>query len=264
MSARASTAPRPDARDGAFLWLAVVLTTLVAGQLALWLLHALGPSAVVEALRLSVVALVSQGAMFLCLWAGTRRLGLGLRAVAAVTPASVPAFVGAVSLLLGIVPLANGVAMLVRELVGSSPALEAVARTVTVASPLDLAVTLVVVGLVPAVVEELIFRGFLFTAFAEGSSLRAVVVTSLLFGLTHLDPAQAAGTAVLGLALGAARAASGSTLPSVVAHATYNGFVLLASRCGLELDWRAFLLVFVAGLLFTALASRARRGRVAS
>lgn len=85
---------------------------------------------------------------------------------------------------------------------------------------------LVIVVLAP-VAEEIVFRGYLFTA------LRTVlpqvwthIVTATLFGLVHgLDHALPIG--VLSLLFGYLRAHYRSLLPSVLAHATHNGLTLL-------------------------------------
>ncbi len=85
-------------------------------------------------------------------------------------------------------------------------------------------------AVLPALVEELMFRGLVTRAFEKRSHAEMVVVPSLLFGLFHLEPTQIAGTVVLGIAFGLTRLYSGSLVPSIIAHAAYNAGVILSVR----------------------------------
>ncbi len=85
-------------------------------------------------------------------------------------------------------------------------------------------------AILPALVEELMFRGLVTRAFEKRSHAEMVVVPSLLFGLFHLEPTQMAGTVVLGIAFGLTRLYSGSLVPSIIAHAAYNAGVILSVR----------------------------------
>ena len=73
------------------------------------------------------------------------------------------------------------------------------------------------------VLEELFYRGALFTPQRRRSgAFTVVVVTAVLFALAHLVPQKLLPLCLLGVALGVLRAASGSILPSVLMHATFN------------------------------------------
>lgn len=85
-------------------------------------------------------------------------------------------------------------------------------------------------AVLPALVEELMFRGLVTRAFEKRSHAEMVLVPSILFGLFHLEPTQIAGTIVLGVAFGLTRLYSGSLVPSVLAHAAYNAVVILDVR----------------------------------
>jgi len=87
-------------------------------------------------------------------------------------------------------------------------------------------------ALLPAVCEELLFRGWTLGAFAgEAPTPRrltaAVVAQAVLFALVHLMPERMPSTFVLGLATGALRVATGSLLPAIVCHAIHNSIPLL-------------------------------------
>ncbi|MEP7051976.1 MAG: CPBP family intramembrane glutamic endopeptidase [Pseudomonadota bacterium] len=85
-------------------------------------------------------------------------------------------------------------------------------------------------AVLPALIEEVMFRGLLTRAFEKRSHAEMVLVPSVLFGLFHLEPTQIAGTVVLGVAFGLTRLYSGSLVPSIVAHAAYNAVVILDVR----------------------------------
>ena len=85
-------------------------------------------------------------------------------------------------------------------------------------------------AVLPALVEELMFRGLITRAFEKRSHAEMVLVPSLMFGLFHLEPTQIAGTVVLGIAFGLTRLYSGSLVPSIIGHAAYNAMVILSVR----------------------------------
>ena len=101
---------------------------------------------------------------------------------------------------------------------------------------------LVAFAIVPAVFEELCFRGFLFGRFASGfRDYGRSIATSLLFGFFHevLIPGKLVPSAALGLVLGWVRLRTGSVLPGMVLHAIHNGLVLAIVYYQDELDLAA-------------------------
>lgn len=89
---------------------------------------------------------------------------------------------------------------------------------------------LVGLGLLPAVAEELVFRGLLARAFARKSAALAIVVSAVLFAAYHLAPAQILGTLPLALVLGVLAVRSGSVVPGMVAHLVNNTIVIVLER----------------------------------
>jgi membrane protease YdiL (CAAX protease family) len=91
-------------------------------------------------------------------------------------------------------------------------------------SPADFILLILVFAVVPAVAEELLFRGFLQAGLARLLDRRwlVVLVSALIFALFHLDPWRFPGVLGLGLFLGWLRERSGSLIPTMAAHATSN------------------------------------------
>lgn len=91
-------------------------------------------------------------------------------------------------------------------------------------------VLIAALALLPAIAEELGFRGVLYRLL--GSTRTAVLIQAVLFGLVHGSIYRFLPTFLLGLALGALRRRSGSVWPGVIAHALSNGIVLAIGRYG--------------------------------
>ena len=84
---------------------------------------------------------------------------------------------------------------------------------------------LLLMALLPAICEELMFRGYLYTAFLEKMQfLPAMICVSLLFGISHMSLIKLIPTALLGCALFYARERSQSMAASSLIHFLNNGF----------------------------------------
>jgi len=89
-------------------------------------------------------------------------------------------------------------------------------------------VLVAVVSLLPALCEELAFRGGLQSALAvRRSPARSVALSALVFAVFHLDPIRFPGVLLLGVAFGWLAWRTGSIWPSMVAHAVNNGAAVL-------------------------------------
>lgn len=83
------------------------------------------------------------------------------------------------------------------------------------------------IAVLPAVCEELLFRGWMLSAFAggrptPGRAAAAVAVQAAGFAALHLLPERMPQTFVLGLLLGWLTLRSGSILPAILAHLVHN------------------------------------------
>ena len=109
------------------------------------------------------------------------------------------------------------------------------------ADPLLLALVL---GLLPAVCEELAFRGYILSGFRRlGNPRRAIVLASIFFGLSHgAAVQQAVAAAIVGLVIGYLAVQTGSIFPGMLFHATHNIAALLltswvAERTEAHREW---------------------------
>ncbi len=90
---------------------------------------------------------------------------------------------------------------------------------------------LVVLAVLPAICEELLFRGFLLSGLRQKlSGLSAAVVVGLIFGLFHLRVEQIPVHSLIGMLLALACYKSGSILPAMVVHLLNNALPLVATR----------------------------------
>lgn len=81
---------------------------------------------------------------------------------------------------------------------------------------------LIIAGLGP-LSEEVVFRGIVFSGYRnDGNALGAVLLSSLVFGLMHMNINQAGYAFVIGVALSLLRIATGSIWPAIWMHCLIN------------------------------------------
>ena len=120
-------------------------------------------------------------------------------------------------------------------LVGNTEGIEGISADRTYV--LSLVITAVIAA---PVVEEMVFRGVVMRGLRSRLPITVVVVVQgLLFGAAHIDPVRGIGNiglvlvlAGVGVTFGAATALLGRIGPSMVAHALFNGAVLLVVLTG--------------------------------
>lgn len=98
-------------------------------------------------------------------------------------------------------------------------------------------VRLIVFALLPAVTEELFFRGYLMKGLERGwGAWPAILISGAIFGAFHiftrdfLSLERFLPTAILGWCLGWVCLRSGSVLPGMLLHMLHNGFLLTVSE----------------------------------
>ena len=183
------------------------------------------------------ILLFAVGPLALARWTGVD-WGQGFR----LKRASVMAFVSAAMLGLSLWPFAYEL-----ELQAISPARIEVMKDLfkQIKSMLDaipLPAKLLALAVIPAVCDELFFRGYLLTALRNGMSTRlAIVLSGVLFGLFHVIVMDSlfferfVPTCFLGVILGVVCYRTGSVFPGMLLHTLHNGLLLSVSSFTKEL-----------------------------
>lgn len=97
---------------------------------------------------------------------------------------------------------------------------------------------LFLMAFLPAVCEEVMFRGYILTAMKQKMTLwGAIVLVSLLFGMSHLSLIKLLPTMLLGIALAYAVEQSGSIVSSALMHFLNNGLSVFVLYYGAEIAW---------------------------
>jgi len=105
-----------------------------------------------------------------------------------------------------------------------------------------LAWVILLLAVLPAICEELAFRGFILSGFRRvGHKWRAIIYSALFFGITHGMLQQSLSACVLGVVIGFLAVQSKSLLPCMVFHLVHNTLVVLFPRITPELieSWPA-------------------------
>lgn len=85
--------------------------------------------------------------------------------------------------------------------------------------------------IVAPIIEEIVFRGVLFSAIKKRYGLIAgIILSSLIFTLVHIDPIQMISVLPLGIYLAIMYQRTGSIYPGMILHATWNLIVLLIAQ----------------------------------
>ena len=101
--------------------------------------------------------------------------------------------------------------------------LQMFSRIFASASPAAFAAMTVAVVIGPGIGEELFFRGLVLRSFrVDMPAWLAVIFSSFLFGLLHMNAMQGTGAGMIGLFLGFLVLRTGSVWPSVAAHGVNN------------------------------------------
>ncbi|MGC4001625.1 MAG: CPBP family glutamic-type intramembrane protease [Pirellulales bacterium] len=94
-----------------------------------------------------------------------------------------------------------------------------------------LAWAILLVALVPAVCEELAFRGFILSGLRHwGGRMRAILATAVLFGLIHGILQQSIAAAMGGIVMGYIAVKTESLWPCIAYHFTNNSLALTSSK----------------------------------
>ncbi len=117
--------------------------------------------------------------------------------------------------------------------------------------------------LIPAIFEEILFRGVLFSEYRKYGTVNAVIVTSVCFALFHFSLQNFVIYFFTGLVLGTITAVSRSVIPSIALHLLSNTLNIYASDAFLKIIMEkngeyfiGFLLTVLTGISLILLLSR--------
>jgi sodium transport system permease protein len=137
--------------------------------------------------------------------------------------------------------IANEFASLQQHLVAQSKLMEEFNRKlIGELSGMPLPVVLVLIAVVPAVCEELFFRGFLLSGLGKSlGKWNAILLAALIFGIYHFIVDKLPITTLLGILLGYICWQTRSILPGMIVHALHNAVSVLLPLTHWP-DWTGF------------------------
>ncbi len=105
-----------------------------------------------------------------------------------------------------------------------------VTTELSVAYQSPLIISIITICIIPAVFEELIFRGAIFTGLKNVSLKRACLMGGIIFALAHFDPQQFLYTLLIGILFCYMVYRTKSVIPGMVTHFMLNFSSLMLSR----------------------------------
>jgi hypothetical protein len=216
-------------REAGYADAVILLLVFLGCQVVLGLAAALATGAARGSINSLVVAGIEAGSLAALVPVTRRRLGHWITDYVKYRPVRAGAwaamFICCAGLIAGVRQLEGLVVRIIpitrfwREAFGQLTGADAFARG------------LVVAAVVAPLVEEIIFRGIILRGFAARyGRTRALLFSSLLFGIVHMNPWQFVPAVILGLFLGTLYLRTGTVVASWAAHAFYNGAILGLSR----------------------------------
>lgn len=204
-------------------WVVVAITALLYFYGAPLLMGTYGERGLIP---LQVLLIAGPSVLWVRLHRYGAREALGLR------PPTGRAMAAALLIALGSVPLGWALGMLQLRWLDVPEALFEQLQALTTATTASRLVWLVfLVGILPGICEELVFRGFLFRALARRSGQwTTIVITALVFGAFHLSVETAIRllpTAWLGIVMGYVAWHSRSTIATMVMHLVNNALAVV-------------------------------------
>lgn len=86
---------------------------------------------------------------------------------------------------------------------------------------------ILMIGFLPGLVEETLYRGIMLTAFRKRSVLTGIVISALSFGLMHMNFNQMMYAIYLGVVFALVVEATGSLISTMVLHMLFNGMNII-------------------------------------
>ena len=211
------------------VFLAVFLPTLLLTPAAA------NPAAALQSVVLQILLVALVPLAFLHLLKLDKRTALSLR------PVTARNLFWCVLLALSVLFLLDEIVYWQEQLTGVRASLSPeIQKLLRADSPLQLVWIFFALALIPAICEELLFRGFILGRFLEtGQPGQSLMMTSLLFGLFHRNLPALLPATLAGIMLAFAVWRTGSLYCGIVIHTTVNTWAILVvnTRLGEFLPW---------------------------
>lgn len=121
----------------------------------------------------------------------------------------------------------------------------------------------IVIAILPAVFEEIMFRGLLLNCNENGmGSVRAIFVTGFCFSLFHASPEQTVYQFIAGCAFAFIAVRSGSLLPSILMHFINNALIVILAAFGLFDEAGNLIMPQIAFIIVTVISALSFVGAV--
>jgi ABC-type Na+ efflux pump permease subunit len=233
---------RPPRRGVPTIWQGC--GTVALGFAALWYAQGLAPRAFVPALIVQQAVAVLLPLLAVAWWQRVdARETFALRWPGTPWPRTAAAVVGAALLGGGLFVVGAAAALATWRGEVSAEAKQFAGQLVSLVRGGTIVPAVLLLAVMPAVCEELFFRGWVLSACAgrrpaPRRAALAVVAQAAAFAAFHLLPERMPQTFMMGLVLGMMTLATGSLLPAIVAHAVHNAtpVLLVATATAADLE----------------------------
>lgn len=159
---------------------------------------------------------------------GDRSLREALRIVPVRVPVALLAIVAGLCLHFPLVELMASLSDMIPGLAPDEESVRRLEEMTRIDGPVRAITVPLTVIVIAAGSEELVFRGLLLPALLPRlGAAGALALTSVLFGVFHVDPFAAIYATIAGFVLGAIALRTGSTLPAIAFHGAFNAVPIL-------------------------------------
>ncbi len=102
--------------------------------------------------------------------------------------------------------------------------------------------TIFVVGVLPGICEEVMFRGFILSALRKKGLWYGIILSAILFGSFHLDPFRFLPVTLLGIWLGYLAVRTNSLYVPILAHFAQNSLAILITNYAEKVSFIKFII----------------------
>ena len=120
-------------------------------------------------------------------------------------------------------------------------------------TPIEIFLTFLLYAFLPAVLEELMFRGLLLKRLLPYGKHGAIFISAFLFGLVHIDPPRIIFATVFGLLIGYCYEYTGSLAMPMIIHFINNSISVAGSLVGEDLIAASILSFVIIGFAITGI-----------